>query len=265
MELKFWKYEGAGNDFIMLDSRSDSRELRADTIRFLCDRHRGIGADGLIILLDHPDYDFRMRYFNADGGEVEMCGNGGRCIALFADDLKIGGDVKRFIGNDGSHEAEIVSRSSGGAEIKLGMIDVNGYQYSGRAFFINTGVPHYVEFVDNVDSVDVFTLGRAKRYEECFEDHGGTNVNFVESRPNGTLRIRTYERGVEGETLACGTGATAAAITARLLDQPDRNHFEVETLGGILKINFETSDNEHFHDIFLTGPARRVFEGKIKL
>ena len=265
MEIRFWKYEGAGNDFIMIDGRGDERELRADTIRRMCDRHLGIGADGLIILLGHPEYDFRMRYFNADGGEVDMCGNGGRCIALFADDLGIGGDVKRFAGRDGAHEAVIVSRTAEGAEIELGMIDVNGYQYSDRAFTLNTGVPHYVEFVDNVDSLDVVSLGRQKRNEERFDADGGTNVNFAEVLSDGKIKIRTYERGVEDETLACGTGAVAAAIATRLFEQGRCNEFTVEVRGGTLGVSLETGDNQHFTNIRLTGPARRVFEGTIKL
>lgn len=264
MKLKFWKYEGAGNDFVMIDGRSDDRELRAETICRLCDRHRGIGADGLIILHDQPGYDFRMRYFNADGGEVDMCGNGGRCITLFADHLGLGGDVKRFLGRDGVHEATIISRTEEGAEIRLGMIDVDGYEYSDCAFILNTGVPHYVEFVDDVDSLDVVALGRAKRNEERFAAQGGTNVNFVELQPDGNLKIRTYERGVENETLACGTGATAAAIATHLLDSPDRNLFTVQTRGGVLTVGFETADDHRFTDIILSGPARRVFCGEIK-
>lgn len=265
MGLKFWKYEGAGNDFIMLDGRGDNRELRADTIARLCDRHRGIGADGLIIMLAQPGYDFRMRYFNADGGEVDMCGNGGRCIVLFADELGIGGDRKRFMGRDGEHSAAIVSRGEDGATIELGMIEVNGYEYSDHAFILNTGVPHYVEFVDNVDALDVFALGREKRQEERFDEGGGVNVNFAEVLGDGYIKVRTYERGVENETLACGTGVTAAAIATRLFAQADRDRFTVETRGGTLEVRFATADNQNFSDIFLTGPARRVFEGEINM
>ncbi len=264
MELKFWKYEGAGNDFVMIDGRGGDPGLTGEVVCRLCDRHRGIGADGLIVLLDQPGYDFRMRYFNADGGEVDMCGNGGRCITLFADDLGIGGDRKRFQGRDGVHEATVVLRTADGAQIRLGMIDVEGCERTGNTFTLNTGVPHYVEFVDEVDLLDVHTLGRAKRNEDRFEAQGGTNVNFVEMLPDGDLKIRTYERGVEGETLACGTGATAAAIAARLFGRGDRSRFTVETRGGTLTVDFETADDLRFTNVRLSGPARRVFCGEIK-
>ncbi len=262
--MKFWKYEGAGNDFVMIDGRRGC-ELTGEAIARLCDRHRGIGADGLIVLLNEPGYDFRMRYFNADGGEVDMCGNGGRCIALFADDLGIGGGRKQFLGRDGVHSAEIISRTDDGTQIRLGMIDVEGCERTGNAFMLNTGVPHYVEFVDDVDAIDVHTLGRAKRNEDRFEAQGGTNVNFAEVLPGGELKVRTYERGVEGETLACGTGATAVAIAARLFLNTDRRMFTVHTLGGALTIDFETADNNLFTSVHLTGPARMVFVGDIKI
>lgn len=264
MVLKFWKYEGAGNDFVMVDGRGGF-DLAGDTVRRLCDRHCGIGADGLIVLLDHPGYDFRMRYFNADGGEAEMCGNGGRCIVLFADDLGIGGVRKSFLGRDGAHEADVVSRTGDSAEIRLGMIDVEGWGRDGNAFFLNTGVPHYVEFVDDVDALDVRALGRAKRNEKQFEAQGGMNVNFAEVLPDGEIKIRTYERGVEDETLACGTGATAAAIAAHLFSGTDRRRFTLHTCGGELVVDFEAADNHRFTSVHLTGPARMVFGGEIKI
>lgn len=265
MELKFWKYEGAGNDFIMINGRSDNRELRADTIRALCERHRGIGADGLMIMLDQAGYDFRMRYFNADGGEADTCGNGGRCITLFADHLGVGTDEKTFIGRDGEHRALIVAREGSGAMVELGMIDVYGFRYCDQAFSLNTGVPHYVEFVDNVAALDIDALGRAIRNDERFSADGGTNVNFVEIGGEGIINVRTYERGVEGETLACGTGATAAAIATHIYEQGNVTDFVVNTRGGQLQVRFSTPDSQNFRDILLTGPARRVFEGEIKL
>lgn len=265
MELKFWKYEGAGNDFIMIDGREDDRELRADTIRAMCDRHRGIGADGLIILLNHPGMDFRMRYFNSDGGEVEMCGNGGRCITMFADDLGIGGPEKHFLGLDGEHHSRVVSRADDDAVVEVSVRNVDGYQYSEGIFFLNTGVPHYVDFVDDVSSVDVCTAGRRIRGENMFNAPNGFNVNFVEVTGDGAIRVRTYERGVEDETLACGTGATAAAIATRLAEQGDRTEFSVVMRGGVLAVRFETADNQHFVKVALTGPVRRVFRGEIKM
>lgn len=256
-KLKFWKYEGAGNDFIMIDGRWDNLELPTDTIRALCDRHRGIGADGLMILLDQPGYDFRMRYFNSDGIEADTCGNGGRCITLFADHLGIGADKKTFIGRDGEHNTQIVVREGDCAIIELGMIDVNGFQYCNQAFLLNTGVPHYVEFVDRVNNVNVDEVGRMIRTDS------GANVNFVEIIDNGIIDVRTYERGVEGETLACGTGATAAAIATYIHKQRNITNFAVNTRGGQLQVRFSTQDSHNFHDILLTGPARRVFEGQI--
>lgn len=265
MGLKFWKYEGAGNDFILIDGRKDNRELRADTIRGLCDRHRGIGADGLMILMDQAGYDFRMRYFNSDGGEADTCGNGGRCIILFADHLGIGTDEKIFIGRDGEHRARIVMREGDGATVELGMIDVEGFRYCDRAFSLNTGVPHYVEFVEEVAALDIDTLGRMIRNDERFSAVGGTNVNFVEILSDGIIKVRTYERGVEGETLACGTGATAAAIATHIYEQGKVTQFTVNTPGGALGVRFTTPDSQNFRDILLTGPARRVFTGEIKL
>ena len=248
---------------MMIDGRGGC-ELTAEAVCRLCDRHRGVGADGLIVLLEQPGYDFRMRYFNADGGEVDMCGNGGRCITLFADDLGIGSDRKSFLGRDGMHVAEVISHSEDGAQIRLGMIDVDGCERMDNAFILNTGVPHYVEFVDDVDALDVFALGRAKRYDKRFNEQGGTNVNFVELQTDGNLKIRTYERGVEDETLACGTGATAAAIAASLLDRTDRRRFTVYTRGGVLTIDFQATDNHFFTNVHLAGPARKVFCGEIK-
>lgn len=265
MELKFWKYEGAGNDFIMIDGRSDDRELRADTVRRLCDRHFGIGADGLMILLSQEGYDFRMRYFNSDGSEAAMCGNGGRCMALFADHMGIRGDSKRFIGVDGEHLSRILTREGDSAVIELGLQNVDGFEFGDKSFFLNTGVPHYVEFVDGVADVDVAALGREIRNEERFNAGGGTNVNFVEIVGDGAITVRTYERGVEGETLACGTGATAAAIATHLYKQGDRNAFTVSVPGGVLEVRFATDDHQHFREVVLTGPARRVFGGEISL
>lgn len=265
MELNFWKYEGAGNDFVLLDGRESKIELAGDTIRRMCDRHTGVGADGLMVLMNEEGFDFRMRYYNSDGGEVDMCGNGGRCIVLFADHLGIGSNEKYFIGRDGKHYAQIISKGDDSALIELEMIDVDSYEYSDKAFSLNTGVPHYVEFVEDVSKVDVLGRGRELRYSERFAAGGGTNVNFVEVAGPGYIKVRTYERGVEGETLACGTGATAAAIATYLYAQNDKNNFEVNVPGGELEVGFEVRDNQRFTDIRLTGPARRVFSGIIRV
>jgi diaminopimelate epimerase len=257
--MRFWKYEGAGNDFVMVDGR-EGVELTGDDVRMLCDRHRGVGADGVIVLERAEGYDFAMRYYNADGGEVEMCGNGGRCIALLADHLGIGGDRKRFLGRDGAHEAVIVERDGERAAVALGMVDVERVGRDGAAFVLNTGVPHYVEFVDDVEAVDVCGRGREIRHHERFAP-AGTNVNFAARCADGGLRVRTYERGVEGETLACGTGATAAAIAA--CAGCGGRHVAVRVDGGELRVSFRAEADGSFRDIVLTGPARRVFSGTL--
>ncbi len=263
MELEFWKYEGAGNDFVLIDGRDNGLNPSKEVIAYLCDRHRGIGADGLLLLMDTPEYDFRMRYFNADGGEVAMCGNGARCITLFAHHLGIGGKVKRFLGLDGSHEASVLSAENEEGIIEIGMIEVDSYEFGDRSFFLNTGVPHYVEFVDNVDAVDVVGRGREIRFDSRYEATGGTNVNFVQIIGPGELRVRTYERGVEDETLACGTGVTACAIATHLYAQNQCCDFTAFVPGGRLSVRFSTSDGQHFQNIRLSGPARRIFQGTI--
>lgn len=272
MELNFFKYEGAGNDFILIDGRqgdlpeSEFRHpgvrLPNDTIRILCDRRTGVGADGLMILRESDTADFAMEYHNADGGEVSMCGNGGRCIALFARHLGMVSDEMDFTGKDGMHHATILSDRGDSAVVELGMTDVEGYEYSDKAFFLDTGVPHYVEFVDNLEDVDVVTRGREIRRSERFNAMGGTNVNFVQVLGHGRISIRTYERGVEDETHACGTGAVAAAIATHLLAQGDVMQFTVDTLGGTLDVAFNGNE-ERFTGILLTGLARRVFTGTV--
>ena len=252
MDFDFWKYEGAGNDFvILLDQEPVSEEVRR-----LCDRHRGIGADGLMVLLPAEGYDFQMLYYNADGSRAAMCGNGARCIALFAHHLGLGDDL-RFTGDDGEHRAHIVSEQV----VEVGMCDVTEVERVGGAFLLNTGVPHYVEFVDDVSVVDVALRGREIRFDERFAPEG-VNVNFA-SVKGGVLHVRTYERGVEGETLACGTGATAAAIAtvaAGLNMGEGRHEAEVRVAGGDLRVGF-TSTGSNFCNITLTGPARKVFKG----
>ena len=265
MDLDFCKYEGAGNDFILLDGRGWDFELSGESIRILCDRHIGIGADGLMVLSEEEGYDFRMRYYNSDGGEVNMCGNGGRCIVLFAEHLGIGSAEKFFVGMDGDHHARIITMGDNTAFVELEMIDVNSFEYMDKAFFLNTGVPHYVEFVDDVSKVDVTGRGREIRNSIRFKPTGGTNVNFVEIAGPGYIKVRTHERGVENETLACGTGATAAAIATYLFAQNDNTDFMVNVPGGELEVSFTARNNQYFSDIRLSGPARKVFDGKISI
>ncbi len=261
MEQKFYKYHGAGNDFVIIDGRTGRFDASREHVSALCHRRTGIGADGLMILENDMQAQFRMRYFNADGGEASMCGNGGRCIALFAHHLGIGGMHKVFSGIDGPHEVDILSADAIEGTIRLGMIDVKQVTVAADHLFLDTGSPHYVEFVDDVRSTDVVGRGGTIRRSEAFAAGGGTNVNFVQLLDEGHIRLRTFERGVEDETLACGTGATAAAIATAIHTRSGCRRYRVEAEGGTLFVEFESADLRAFGRITLTGPARKVFEG----
>ena len=261
MQTAFAKYEGAGNDFILIDNREGGFTPRAELIAALCDRHFGIGADGLMTLARNAEIDCSMRYYNADGSEGEMCGNGARCFALFAEHRGIGGETKFFDAADGLHTARIRRLKGTSGEIELGMIAVREIRTGDGWWFLNTGVPHYVEFVDDLEAVDVTGRGRAIRRDTARFPQG-TNVNFVQITGDGTIRMRTYERGVENETLACGTGATAAAIVTAFARQPHTTDFRITVPGGALAVRFSHEQGtQTYTDIRLTGPARRVFEG----
>lgn len=261
MRTAFAKYEGAGNDFIVVDNRDGSFCPEAALIARLCDRHTGIGADGLMTLGRSAELDCSMRYFNADGSEGEMCGNGARCFALFAEHLGIGGETKFFDARDGLHKARIRKAKGSSGEVEVGMIDVTQIDAGDGWWSLNTGVPHYVEFVEDVTAVDVVERGRAIRHDTV-RFVKGTNVNFVQITGDGTLRMRTYERGVENETQACGTGATAAAIVANFTTQHTANRFRIEVPGGELTVAFDHEPGTgKYTSILLTGSARRVFEG----
>ena len=261
MRRAFAKYEGAGNDFILIDNRDGGFTPDAERIARLCDRHFGIGADGLMTLSHNAEIDCSMRYYNADGSLGEMCGNGARCFALFAEHLGIGGETKFFDATDGLHTARIRRTKGATGEIEVGMIAVREIRRGDGWWFLNTGVPHYVEFVDDLGAVDVCARGRAIRYDlERFPQ--GTNVNFVQPVEPGLIRMRTYERGVENETLACGTGATAAAIVTSYTQQTGTTRFRVLVPGGELSIRFSHEPATSIYtDVRLTGPARRVFDG----
>lgn len=262
--IRFEKYQGAGNDFVLIDFREQRGALSGDTVRRMCDRRFGVGADGLMTLEDDPEgSDFYMRYYNSDGRESTMCGNGGRCIARFADRLGIGGRVKRFRSSDGPHEAE----SLDDGRIRLRMIDVAEMRPlgDGRSWFVFTGSPHYVEFTDDTAAVDVARRGAEIRHRAEFEAGGGTNVDFVQLLGPGRIRVRTFERGVEAETWACGTGVTASALTVHTVRQPACRRFEVEVLGGRLEVEFLPTAAGGFTEVFLTGPAERVFGGEFDL
>lgn len=259
MTLPFYKYQGTGNDFILIDNRAKALLERKDTayIRTLCDRRFGIGADGLILLQNKEGYDFEMVYFNADGAESSMCGNGGRCITAFARYLGIVTDKATFLAIDGPHEA--ILRDDYWVELK--MTDVPQVLMEDEHFELDTGSPHYVTFVEDVDDIDVFNNGQAIRYSQKYRKEG-INVNFVEKTKEGIF-VLTYERGVEAETLSCGTGVTAAAI-AYHLDRPDGSRLRVpiQTKGGQLEVRIEPI-GDGFQNIWLCGPTEVVFQGQV--
>jgi len=262
MDIHFFKYQGTGNDFIILDNRGLTWEnvLTTKQIAFLCDRRFGIGGDGLILLSDADTEDFRMIYYNADGRESSMCGNGGRCIVAFAQKVGLISQHCTFEAIDGLHEASIE-----GAQVKLKMGKPHGfYTISDDVVWLDTGSPHYVQFQDSaVSTLHVDQLGRQIRNSEPFRKEG-TNVNFVNILGNGQLQVRTYERGVEGETLSCGTGVTACAYAYHLAHPEEADTIHVKTEGG--KLSVEINDFQEVDEaVFLIGPATFVFEGNISL
>ncbi len=259
MLIEFCKFHGAGNDFILIDNRDPNiTKLKTEQIKYLCDRNFGIGADGLMLLKNHEKYDFEMDYFNSDGSRGEMCGNGARCIIAFAKKLGIIKTCTNFIAGDGTHEAIIDNTG----EIKLKMVDVHKIENKSGNYFVNTGVPHHVIFDNDIAVLNVNKIGREIRYSEEYKIKG-TNVNFVQPINNG-IKIRTYERGVENETLACGTGAVASAISYYIKYKPDSQSINVKVLGGKLKVSFVENNNK-FTKVYLTGPAKFVFEGQIDI
>jgi diaminopimelate epimerase len=259
MKIPFQKYHGTGNDFVMIDNRShffDGSDQKL--IAHLCDRHFGIGADGLILLEKSDSYDFKMVYFNSDGNESSMCGNGGRCTVHFAQSLGLISEKTTFEANDGKHYAEIV-----GDFIALQMGDVTSIEVFENHTFINTGSPHHVEIVENLDDFPVFEMGRKKRYAApYFED--GSNINFVELLQNKVFKVRTYERGVEDETLSCGTGVTAVAIAMYETGKTDENNVNLNVVGGKLEVSFE-KEGSLYKNVFLKGPATFVYKGEFEI
>ena len=302
MKIPFFKYQGTGNDFVMIDQRKHQFLQKTDvkTINHLCDRRFGIGADGLI-LLENPVFtegssdvgfqisdvgstaaeiqnpkseikntegsslDFEMVYFNADGRESSMCGNGGRCLVAFANYLQVFDNQCVFNAIDGLHDAKV--RSDGWVELK--MIDVSAVEIGKDFYLLNTGSPHFVVFVEDLTDINVYENGREIRYSERFHTEG-VNVNFVEIRKDGSLEVATYERGVEDETFSCGTGVTAAAIAYSLKKEhifKENTPFSVPILtkGGNLEVRLQRDAAGLFHDIWLCGPATQVFQGEVEI
>ncbi|MBL4605007.1 MAG: diaminopimelate epimerase [Flavobacteriaceae bacterium] len=258
MNMTFFKYHGAGNDFIFIDNRNEFfPKQNTDLITHLCDRHFGIGADGLILLEKENKADFKMVYFNADSSQT-MCGNGARCAVAFAKKLNIITNTTNFTAYDGPHYAKINNDDT----VSLEMIDVENVDVNKNYIFTNTGTLHHIEIVNDLDNYPVVERGRKIRNEIYGKE--GSNVNFIEQANKNTFHIRTYERGVEDETLACGTGITAAAIAAHKIGKTNDNTVHMNAVGGKLQVSFEVVDNS-YKNIVLTGPAEFVFEGTITI
>ncbi len=260
MKIEFYKYQGTGNDFVILDNRNnDYNDLTAKQVKHICDRRFGIGADGLMLLGNKKYLDFEMIYYNADGKESSMCGNGGRCLVKFAKLMGIHKSTYHFIAIDGKHEAEIDMNDM----VRLKMQDVYKVEYHTGHIIVNTGSPHFIKFATLVKDIDVVETGREIRYSAAFKEEG-INVNFVETTGEDDIFVRTYERGVEDETLSCGTGVTAAALMSAH-NEKGFNRVEAKTPGGNLSVEFEKIDDHHFENIWLCGPAELVYKGEIEI
>jgi len=256
MNLDLYKYQGTGNDFVMIDNRS--KKIPKDNtaiISKLCHRNFGIGADGVILIENDPTFDFKMIYFNADGSQT-FCGNGGRCAVAFAKYLEIINTETNFIAVDGEHLATIEN-----GIVSLKMIDVDKVEVKNNAIYTYTGTQHHVELVDDLDNFPVVEKGREIRYSYS---EPGSNVNFAEQINGSTFRVRTYEKGVENETLACGTGVTAVAIAMHKTGKTKSNSISLPVEGGNLEVSF-TEENGIYTNVFLKGPATFVFKGNIKI
>ena len=263
--MKFFKYQGTGNDFILIDNREDlfpSDDTKL--VEKICDRRFGIGADGLILLEETPGYDFKMVYFNSDGRESTMCGNGGRCIAAFAAFLGIAEETTSFLAIDGPHTASFSED-----KVYLGMKEVHTIDKRNEDYVLNTGSPHYVKFVKDVSKVQIVEEARKIRNNHEFKSEG-INVNFVEIIDENKIKVRTYERGVEDETFSCGTGVVASVIATYIhTGQPNDISAEVltsvEVVGGSLEVSFLLNEKGQYTNVTLIGPAIQVFEGEYEI
>lgn len=259
MKILFEKYEGAGNDFIILDQWHNPFDLPDNVVRHLCDRHFGIGADGLMMLRQHPEVDFEMLYYNSDGALGSMCGNGGRCLSQMAFEKGYVGKECVFSASDGLHHVILLGENV----VRLKMKDIKEIKKVNGDLFLDTGSPHYIRNVNELDELDVVNEGRKIRYSTEFRE-SGTNVNFMMPYKDGFF-VRTYERGVEDETLSCGTGVTAAALsTIAQRELSGSHHVKIYSKGGELSVHFDYSSNE-FTNVWLEGHARKVFEGAINI
>lgn len=257
MDLTFYKYHGTGNDFVLIDNRENFFPKEdAELIFLMCHRRFGIGADGLILLENDTSSDFKMVYFNSDGNQSTMCGNGGRCIVHFAKFLGIISDETTFTAIDGLHKATINKEW-----VSLKMNNVTHIKLADNHNYLDTGSPHHVQMVKDLQNFDVISNGR--RIRNGMYGKEGANVNFVEKKGNDIFSVRTYERGVEDETLSCGTGVTAVALAMFETGATTENMVKLETPGGSLEVRFE-KDKSGYKNIYLEGPATQVFNGNWK-
>lgn len=260
MQIEFYKYQGTGNDFVMIDNRAGIfPKENTELVAHLCDRRFGVGADGLILLDTDADTDFRMVYYNSDGNLSSMCGNGGRCLVAFAKKLNIIQNETTFIASDGLHYATVSEENI----VSLQMIDVTEIKNTSEYSFLNTGSPHHVQLVADLENYNVKENGATIRYGDLYGKEG-SNVNFVKKINENTFSLRTYERGVEGETLACGTGATAVAIAMNANGQTNFNAINLNVEGGKLAVSFDI-ENGKYTNVFLKGPAEFVYKGTIEI
>jgi diaminopimelate epimerase len=260
MQMEFYKYQGTGNDFVMIDNRSGGfPKENVKLIAHLCNRRFGIGGDGLILLENDSETDFKMVYYNSDGNQSSMCGNGGRCLVAFAKKLEVIVNSCTFVATDGLHHATITENGL----VSLQMIDVSRVKITADYVFLNTGSPHHVQLVEDLENYNVKENGTAIRYSELYSK-AGSNVNFVKQINSNTFSLRTYERGVEDETLSCGTGATAVAIAMNASGKTNSTSIYLNVEGGKLEVSFDKKKGE-FTNVFLDGPAVFVFKGNIEI
>ena len=257
MKIPFQKYEATGNDFVIIDNREGEYSFSIAQIKKICDRKFGVGADGMMLIEKHLTLDFNLIYYNADGSP-SLCGNGSRAAVKMASSLGMINGHAAFNAYDGFHDADLLSDNG----VRLKMHDVNEVKKSSDGVFINTGSPHFIKAVEQTKEFPVVDEGRKIRYSDAFKP-AGTNANFIELLPDNSIFVRTYERGVENETLSCGTGVTAAALASSL--QGYHSPVRIQTLGGELSVEFKSSQDGSFTDVYLIGPAKKVFEGILEL